>query len=176
MTAVLDPVWTIALYGELNGVYRRCVLFLWCVVRELITAHPDNLATVLKHTIYNELSTARNPNNMAMISLMFQSAPDVAATLLAEIFQVCCCLSSENRWLQDDLNINVLVIKVLMWNAHVEVDGSTLRIWHHFPPHFSGLIFIILSVICWSCKCTGNCPSEPNAGRCAACRKLCRPC
>ncbi|KAJ4450136.1 hypothetical protein ANN_01543, partial [Periplaneta americana] len=55
--------------------------------RELITAHPDNLATVLKHTIYNELSTARNPNNMAMISVMFQSAPDSAATLLAEIFQ-----------------------------------------------------------------------------------------
>jgi integrator complex subunit 1 len=57
-------------------------------VRELITAHPDNLATVLKHTIYSELSTARNPNNMAMISVMFQSAPDSAATILAEIFQV----------------------------------------------------------------------------------------
>ncbi|XP_069674723.1 integrator complex subunit 1 isoform X2 [Periplaneta americana] len=61
-------------------------LYLSCI-RELITAHPDNLATVLKHTIYNELSTARNPNNMAMISVMFQSAPDSAATLLAEIFQ-----------------------------------------------------------------------------------------
>jgi len=96
MTAVLDPVQTMSLYYKLNCVYRRCVLSLWCVVRELINAHPDNLATVLKHTIYNELSTARNPNNMAMISLMFQSAPDVAATLLAEIFQVCCCLSSEN--------------------------------------------------------------------------------
>jgi hypothetical protein len=80
----------------MNGVYRRCVLSLCCVVRELINAHPDNLATVLKHTIYNELSTARNPNNMAMISLMFQSAPDVAATLLAEIFQGCFCLPSEN--------------------------------------------------------------------------------
>ncbi|XP_021917589.1 integrator complex subunit 1 [Zootermopsis nevadensis] len=61
-------------------------LYLSCI-RELITAHPDNLATVLKHTIYNELSTARNPNNMAMISVMFQSAPDSAATFLAEIFQ-----------------------------------------------------------------------------------------
>jgi len=96
MTVVLDPMQTMSLYDKLNGVYRRCVISLWCVVRELINAHADNLATVLKHTIYNELSTARNPNNMAMISLMFQSAPDVAATLLAEIFQVCCCLSSEN--------------------------------------------------------------------------------
>lgn len=63
-------------------------MFSLCHVRELITAHPDNLATVLKHTIYNELSTARNPNNMAMVSVMFQSAPESAATLLAEIFQV----------------------------------------------------------------------------------------
>jgi hypothetical protein len=44
--------------------------------------------------------------------LMFQSAPDVAATLLAEIFQGCFCLPSENMWLQGDLNVNVLVIKV----------------------------------------------------------------
>ncbi|KAG8225318.1 hypothetical protein J437_LFUL001933 [Ladona fulva] len=56
-------------------------------IRELITAHPDNLMTVLKHTIYNELSTARNPNNMAMIGVIFQAAPEKAATLLAEIFQ-----------------------------------------------------------------------------------------
>ncbi|XP_071443700.1 integrator complex subunit 1 [Hetaerina americana] len=56
-------------------------------IRELIGAHPDNLMTVLKHTIYNELSTARNPNNMAMIAVIFQASPEQAATLLAEIFQ-----------------------------------------------------------------------------------------
>ncbi|XP_049803946.1 integrator complex subunit 1 isoform X1 [Schistocerca nitens] len=56
-------------------------------IRELINAHPENLATVLKHTIYNELSTARNPNNMAMLSVMFQAAPEKAAVLLADIFQ-----------------------------------------------------------------------------------------
>ncbi|XP_067009610.2 integrator complex subunit 1 [Anabrus simplex] len=56
-------------------------------IRELISAHPDNLATLLKHTIYNELSTARNPNNMAMLAVMFQTGSDHAATILAEIFQ-----------------------------------------------------------------------------------------
>lgn len=42
---------------------------------------------MLKHTIYNELSNARNPNNMPMIAVMFQAAPETAANVLAEIFQ-----------------------------------------------------------------------------------------
>ena len=46
-------------------------LFLSCL-KELCAAHPDNLATILKHTIFNELSNARNPNNMAMLGVMFQ--------------------------------------------------------------------------------------------------------
>ncbi|KAJ8668061.1 hypothetical protein QAD02_009724 [Eretmocerus hayati] len=56
-------------------------------VKELIGLHPENLSTILKHTIYNELSNARNPNNMPMISVIFQNAPDASAKLLAEIFQ-----------------------------------------------------------------------------------------
>uniref|UniRef100_A0A1B6DA21 Uncharacterized protein n=1 Tax=Clastoptera arizonana TaxID=38151 RepID=A0A1B6DA21_9HEMI len=60
--------------------------YLLCI-RELITAHSDNLATVLKHTIYNELSQSRNPNNLAMLAVMFQYEPDEAATILADIFQ-----------------------------------------------------------------------------------------
>ena len=46
-------------------------LFLACL-RDLCGAHADNLATILKHTIFNELSNARNPNNMAMLGIMFQ--------------------------------------------------------------------------------------------------------
>ncbi|XP_054283630.1 integrator complex subunit 1-like [Macrosteles quadrilineatus] len=60
--------------------------YLACI-RELIIAHSDNLATVLKHTIYNELSQSRNPNNLAMLSVMFQYEADTAATILADIFQ-----------------------------------------------------------------------------------------
>lgn len=56
-------------------------------VKELIGLHPDNLATMLKHTIYNELSNARNPNNMPMLAIMFQTLPEQSAKLLAEIFQ-----------------------------------------------------------------------------------------
>lgn len=56
-------------------------------VKELIGLHPENLATMLKHTIYNELSNARNPNNMPMLAIMFQTLPEQAAKLLAEIFQ-----------------------------------------------------------------------------------------
>lgn len=56
-------------------------------VKELIGLHPENLSTILKHTIYNELSNARNPNNMPMLAVMFQNSPDLAAKLLAEIFQ-----------------------------------------------------------------------------------------
>lgn len=56
-------------------------------VKELIGLHPENLSTILKHTIYNELSNARNPNNMPMLAVMFQTMPDSSAKLLAEIFQ-----------------------------------------------------------------------------------------
>lgn len=60
--------------------------YLACI-KELISAHSDNLATVLKHTIYNELSTSHNPNNMPMLGVMLQYSPDQSAALLADIFQ-----------------------------------------------------------------------------------------
>uniref|UniRef100_A0A1B6EU77 Uncharacterized protein n=1 Tax=Cuerna arida TaxID=1464854 RepID=A0A1B6EU77_9HEMI len=66
---------------------KAVVNYYLACIRELITAHSDNLATVLKHTIYNELSQSRNPNNLAMLSVMFQYEPDAAATILADIFQ-----------------------------------------------------------------------------------------
>lgn len=56
-------------------------------VREMIGLHPENLSTIMKHTIYNELSTSRNSNNMPVLGVMFQSTPDSSAKLLAEIFQ-----------------------------------------------------------------------------------------
>jgi len=60
-------------------------LFLSCL-RDLCAAHQDNLATLLKHTIFNELSNARNSNNMAMLGVMFQASPDKAAAALASVF------------------------------------------------------------------------------------------
>lgn len=55
-------------------------------IKELIGLHPDNLWTILKHTIYNELSTMRNPNNMSMLAVMIQTSPETTPKYLAEIF------------------------------------------------------------------------------------------
>lgn len=60
--------------------------FMQCV-KELLGQHVDNLSTVLKHCIYNELSTSRNPNNMQLLSVIFQHSPEKAARVLAEVFQ-----------------------------------------------------------------------------------------
>ncbi|XP_035215176.1 integrator complex subunit 1-like [Stegodyphus dumicola] len=59
--------------------------YLLCM-KELICQHPDNLNTLLKHAIYNELSTSRNPNNMQLLSIIFQHSPDKAAKVLADVF------------------------------------------------------------------------------------------
>lgn len=60
--------------------------YLACI-RELLGQHTDNLRMVLTHTIYNELSTNRNPNNMALIGVVFTTQPEAASKILAEIFQ-----------------------------------------------------------------------------------------
>ncbi|XP_074651067.1 integrator complex subunit 1-like [Tubulanus polymorphus] len=60
--------------------------YLGCI-REIIIQAPVHVRSLLTHTIYNELSSARNPNNMGIISVVFQHTPDTAAKILAEIFQ-----------------------------------------------------------------------------------------
>ena len=40
--------------------YMQCM-------RELAAAHPDNALTLMQHTVHNELSTSRNPNNMLLL-------------------------------------------------------------------------------------------------------------
>lgn len=52
--------------------------------RELLGQHEDNLHMVLTHTIYNELSTTRNPNNMALTAVVFQTKPETAAQVSLE--------------------------------------------------------------------------------------------
>ncbi|XP_071131635.1 integrator complex subunit 1-like isoform X1 [Mytilus edulis] len=60
--------------------------FLACL-KEVLSQHPENLRMIMTHTIYNELSNSRNPNNMALITVLFQNSQDQAARILAEIFQ-----------------------------------------------------------------------------------------
>lgn len=46
--------------------------------RELLNAHRDNLGTMIKLVIFNELSNARNPNNMQVLHTVLQHSPEQA--------------------------------------------------------------------------------------------------
>ncbi|XP_072838924.2 integrator complex subunit 1 [Pogona vitticeps] len=56
-------------------------------VRELLNAHRDNLGTVVKSVVFNELSNARNPNNMQILYTVLQHSPELAPKFLAMVFQ-----------------------------------------------------------------------------------------
>ncbi|XP_050313289.1 integrator complex subunit 1 isoform X2 [Anthonomus grandis grandis] len=54
-------------------------------LREMVVSFPENLYPLLKYTVYNELSNARNPNNLIVVGALFQVKPDHAADALADI-------------------------------------------------------------------------------------------
>ncbi|KAM4697768.1 integrator complex subunit 1 [Rhinophrynus dorsalis] len=56
-------------------------------VRELLNAHKDNLGTLVKFVIFNELSNARNPNNMQVLYTVLQHSSELAPKFLAMVFQ-----------------------------------------------------------------------------------------
>lgn len=56
-------------------------------VRELLAAHKDNLGTTIKFVIFNELSNARNPNNMQTLYTVLQHSSELAPKFLAMVFQ-----------------------------------------------------------------------------------------
>uniref|UniRef100_A0A8C9EAZ8 Integrator complex subunit 1 n=1 Tax=Phocoena sinus TaxID=42100 RepID=A0A8C9EAZ8_PHOSS len=56
-------------------------------VRELLNAHRDNLGTTIKFVIFNELSNARNPNNMQTLYAVLQHSSAQAPKFLAMVFQ-----------------------------------------------------------------------------------------
>ncbi|XP_054707879.1 integrator complex subunit 1-like [Uloborus diversus] len=98
--------------------------FLSCV-KELMNQHHENLSTLLKHAIYNELSNSRNPNNMQLISIIFQHSPDRAANVLAEVFLDLLCnredylralralLREIVRTIRHELNFSVFCVGLL---------------------------------------------------------------
>lgn len=50
-----------------------------CLVsRELLSAHKDNLGTTIKFVVFNELSNARNPNNMQILYTVLQHSSELA--------------------------------------------------------------------------------------------------
>lgn len=66
----------------LINIYMSCI-------REMINLQPDTIFIVLKNVVQNELSNARNPNNMGMgmLASIFQTKPDESARHLAAIYQ-----------------------------------------------------------------------------------------
>ncbi|XP_062914735.1 integrator complex subunit 1 isoform X2 [Mobula hypostoma] len=56
-------------------------------IKELLNAHRDNLGTLVKFVIFNELSNARNPNNMQVLYTVLQHNPELAPKYLAMVFQ-----------------------------------------------------------------------------------------
>ncbi|XP_014390760.1 PREDICTED: integrator complex subunit 1, partial [Myotis brandtii] len=56
-------------------------------IRELLNAHKDNLGTTIKFVIFNELSNARNPNNMQILYTVLQHSAELAPKFLAMVFQ-----------------------------------------------------------------------------------------
>ena len=55
-------------------------------VRELCGAHKENMPTLLKFTVFNELSNARSTNNMAILQVMFSYDKELAPASLAEVY------------------------------------------------------------------------------------------
>uniref|UniRef100_A0A8D3DVU0 Integrator complex subunit 1 n=1 Tax=Scophthalmus maximus TaxID=52904 RepID=A0A8D3DVU0_SCOMX len=70
-----------------SGAEPRFVLTSFCLLAELLNAHRDNLATMVKLVIFNELSNARNPNNMQVLHTVLQHSPEQAPKFLAMVFQ-----------------------------------------------------------------------------------------
>lgn len=66
----------------LINIYMSCI-------REMVNLQPDTLFIVLKYVVQNELSNARNPNNMGMgmLASIFQTKPDESARHLAALYQ-----------------------------------------------------------------------------------------
>lgn len=98
--------------------------YLQCM-KELIGQHPENLSTLLKHAIYNELSSSRNPNNMQLLSIIFLHSPDQAAKVLSDVFLDLLCnrddylralralLREIVRTVRYDLNFSIFCIGLL---------------------------------------------------------------
>ncbi|XP_018336442.1 integrator complex subunit 1 isoform X3 [Agrilus planipennis] len=62
----------------LVNIFNNCL-------KEMVVSFPENLYPLLKYTIYNELSNARNTNNLVVVGAMFQVTPEASADAFADI-------------------------------------------------------------------------------------------
>ncbi|XP_013170475.1 PREDICTED: integrator complex subunit 1 [Papilio xuthus] len=64
----------------LQAAYQACL-------REMVSDSPALLRSVVTHTIYNELSNARSPNNMAVLAALVHAQPQLVPAAIAETYQ-----------------------------------------------------------------------------------------
>ncbi len=137
-------------------------LYLQCA-REIAAAHPDNLPALVspsrrcvfyqihfianlfeqvKHTIFNELSNARNTNNMAVLGVLFFSDGERAAASLAAVFvelllQRECYLRALRvllreivRALRHDINLQIFCLRLMQERPKEQVKVKFSSIQH----------------------------------------------
>lgn len=63
----------------LQAAYQSCL-------REMVSDSPALLRSVVTHTIYNELSNVRSPNNMAVLAALIQAQPQLVPAAMAESY------------------------------------------------------------------------------------------
>ncbi|XP_060805027.1 integrator complex subunit 1 [Amyelois transitella] len=63
----------------LQAAYQACL-------REMVTDSPALLRSVVTHTIYNELSNVRSPNNMAVLAALVQAQPQLVPAAMADTY------------------------------------------------------------------------------------------
>ena len=94
-------------------------------MRELCAAHKENMPTLLKYTVFNELSNARNTNNMAILQVMFNYDKELAPASLAGVYiellmQKECYLRALRallreivRYLRYDINLHAFCLNLM---------------------------------------------------------------
>ncbi|XP_072929627.1 integrator complex subunit 1 [Epargyreus clarus] len=64
----------------LQAAYQACL-------REMVSDSPALLRSVVTHTIYNELSNVRSPNNMAVLAALIHAQPQQVPAAMADTYQ-----------------------------------------------------------------------------------------
>ena len=102
-------------------------------IRELCAAHKENMPTLLKHTVFNELSNARNTNNMAILQVMFNHDKELAPASLAAVFiellmlKECylralrALLREIVRFLRYDINLHTFCVHMMQLSPNKEL-------------------------------------------------------
>lgn len=75
----------IAQLSKLRLKNKQMVNFFNNCLREMVYSFPENLYPLLKCTIYNEFSPARNANNLIVVGALFQVVPEATADAFADI-------------------------------------------------------------------------------------------